>query len=491
MAYNGVMPFVFLLVFALISFQTVWPGPPAEILSEPDWLSGYIYVSLLAPCAIVLGFWAISIWRVHRFDRQLARYPEEHGKLWRRFHRDNRRQILLLTACYLGVLFGLGWGFAAEACAKAWGVAWMTQFILFGPFLLALVLCWASFYRAERASHALAGDVDSFVGPWGYLLFQIRHNLLLVVPPIVLSLALQSFFLIFPGMEKHELVLGVAGLLLLVAAIISVPLILRVFLGLRKMPAGPLRERLEATARRLGLGFSDILVWNTRHSIANAMVSGAVPWLRYIVLTDLLIDRLTPEEIEAVFGHEVGHIKHHHMMLYILFFIGSLALMTGLWKLCETSLQIDAVAGAAEQVVQQAQWLATADVAAGPVLLGLVSVYVFVVFGYLSRRCERQADLYGCRAVSCWAFVSALEKVADLNGIPRHRHNWLASWQHPSIAQRVEFVMRVHEDPALEPPFHRSLWRLKLGLMSALSVGLLLVGWALGPEQVLALLSVR
>ena len=100
MAYNGVMPFVFLLVFALISFQTVWPGPPAEILSEPDWLSGYIYVSLLAPCAIVLGFWAISIWRVHRFDRQLARFPEEHGKLWRRFHRDNRRQILLLTACY-------------------------------------------------------------------------------------------------------------------------------------------------------------------------------------------------------------------------------------------------------------------------------------------------------------------------------------------------------------------------------------------------------
>src|SRR5439155_26747722 len=131
------------------------------------------------------------------------------------------------------------------------------------------------------------------------------------------------------------------------------------------------------------------------------------------------------EGIETVFGHEVGHIKHHHMLLYILFFIGSLAMLTGLWKFCEVSLQSEAVAGAAaEQIVQQAQWLATADVAAGPVLLAFVSVYIFVVFGYLSRRCERQADLYGCRAVSCWAFVSALEKVADLNGIPRHRHNW-------------------------------------------------------------------
>ena len=93
--------------------------------------------------------------------------------------------------------------------------------------------------------------------------------------------------------------------------------------------------------------------------------------------------------------------------------------------------------------------------------------------------------------MSCYAFVSALEKVADLNGIPRHRHNWLASWQHPSIAQRVEFVMRMHENPALERPFQRSLWRLKLGLMSCLTVGLLLVAWKLGPEQVMALLSAR
>src|SRR5207248_939143 len=33
--------------------------------------------------------------------------------------------------------------------------------------------------------------------------------------------------------------------------------------------------------------------------------------------------------------------------------------------------------------------------------VAIVGAYIFVVFGFLSRRCERQADLYGCRAVSC------------------------------------------------------------------------------------------
>src|SRR5262249_58146905 len=34
-------------------------------------------------------------------------------------------------------------------------------------------------------------------------------------------------------------------------------------------------------------------------------------------------------------------------------------------------------------------------------LIGILGAYIFVVFGFLSRRCERQADIYGCRAVSC------------------------------------------------------------------------------------------
>ena len=36
------------------------------------------------------------------------------------------------------------------------------------------------------------------------------------------------------------------------------------------------------------------------------------------------------------------------------------------------------------------------------VSMATIGAYIFLVFGFLSRRCERQADLYGCRAVSCF-----------------------------------------------------------------------------------------
>ena len=48
-----VMPFVYLLVFALISFQTAWP--PAAWL-DPQ-------VSLAAPWVLALVFWLLAGWQ--------------------------------------------------------------------------------------------------------------------------------------------------------------------------------------------------------------------------------------------------------------------------------------------------------------------------------------------------------------------------------------------------------------------------------------------
>src|SRR5206468_4961922 len=83
--------------------------------------------------------------------------------------------------------------------------------------------------------------------------------------------------------------------------------------------------------------------------------------------------------------------------------------------------------------------------------LSLVVSYLFVVFGALSRRCERQADVFGCKAVSCGdpactghdeatvyppggdclcptgirTFARALERVHELSGLD---HNPYAPW---------------------------------------------------------------
>jgi STE24 endopeptidase len=124
-----------------------------------------------------------------------------------------------------------------------------------------------------------------------------------------------------------------------------------------------------------------------------------------------------------------------------------------------------------------------------PVVVCLVP-YIFLVFGFLSRRCERQADVYGCRAVSCSSrdclehgddsalaergrglcptgirtFVRALEKVALVNGISRDRPGFLQSWQHSTIAKRVDFLQRMLVDPRVERKFQRHVALVKWGL---------------------------
>jgi STE24 endopeptidase len=140
--------------------------------------------------------------------------------------------------------------------------------------------------------------------------------------------------------------------------------------------------------------------------------------------------------------------------------------------------------------------------------LFLLGTYVFLVFGFLSRRCERQADLFGCRAVSCGqadctgdgeiqtaglglcgtgiqTFIRALERVAELNGIHRRRPGWLQSWQHSTIARRVAFLEEVLADPMRERRFQRHVlfikWLILAGLVTVL-VGLLTmtdgqIGW--------------
>ena len=60
----------------------------------------------------------------------------------------------------------------------------------------------------------------------------------------------------------------------------------------------------------------------------NACVTGILPRFRYVLLTDALIETMTPVEVAAVFGHEIGHIAHRHLLYFGFFFAGSLGILT-------------------------------------------------------------------------------------------------------------------------------------------------------------------
>lgn len=481
------MPFIFLLLFALVCLQTSWPR-------LFDWPSP-------AACAILVGTIVATSWLTawliaKTLAWQMTRHPEQRGALLRRYARWRRWHFIALLSAFVAALYLLGWGKVlldwwidnVPAVLRTDDNLPGFQIGLLAPFFLALLAAWERFYGVERTAFELAHPDDPFLPKWAYLLMQIRHQFFLVLPPILLMLVLQCLYLFFAA-DKSDLpaflMLGI-----LAAALILMPILLRLFLGLKPLPPGPLRERLENTAQRLGFRFSNVLVWNTRHLMANALVTGFVPWVRYVVLTDRLIDQLTPEEIEAVFGHEVGHIKHHHLLFYLAFFMASFILLSVFWS------QLKGIVGQEQNVNalialgflgdSREDIKKSLEMFSAFGKLAVLGVYTLLFFGFISRRCERQADLFGSHTVSTEVFINALEKVAAINGIPRDRAgNWLLSWQHPTIAQRVDFLQAMRDNPARVPQFHLSITMLKWSFF--LAVGFLV--WWFGATRVWDLLK--
>jgi hypothetical protein len=94
----------------------------------------------------------------------------------------------------------------------------------------------------------------------------------------------------------------------------------------------------------------------------------------------VLIETMTDDQIEAVFAHEVGHVVHRHMAWFVVFFA---VLFTGLWGV--------------ERVAEATRWFGANVLVIGSLILSPAAFCLG--FGLLSRRFERQADVYAARSL--------------------------------------------------------------------------------------------
>ena len=485
------MPILLLLLLALISQLEHWPPP--DLLGNAG--------SLLVALFVLGGIWLVGHVFTSYVCRLLRRKPDEVRRIVRRVHSWETIYLASLVVLYFLTLYFSGLGYWIRQI-------WFNELALVTPLFMALACSWARFYALEKTAHDIeeegekgrTGEPENgraepregpdtshqpaphgarlahsplaspFISRWGYVVLQARFNLMFIVPPLLLLPVFRTISWLVPETDENGFFLALFSVVFLGLTMLSIPWLLRFFLGLKPLPRGPMREQLEAVARRLSFRCSDILVWHTHRSSANAMVTGLLPWGRFIVLTDRLLNDLSTEEVEAVVGHEIGHVKHHHMYCFAVFLMISvfaLGLLFGPKKLLLSDN--DNVPLFLGDYVQELL------VVLGK--LSAVAAYLYFVFGWLSRSCERQADLFGACAVSAEAFVSALEKVAYLNGIPREHPGWFSSWRHPPIARRVEFVIEMEQHPELAKRFHRRLSLVKWSMTAAL-VGILgLTAW--------------
>ncbi len=245
------------------------------------------------------------------------------------------------------------------------------------------------------------------------------------------------------------------------------PLIVRWVLPTRPLPNGPLRHRLESLQSGARVRLGGIFIWNTHGTSANAMVSGFVWPLRYVFLSDHLLETFTDEQIEAVMAHELGHVRGLHMVWFVVLLTGVSMVLQILEPLFNRFGQNPAGSPAAEWVV-----LLTSGVAVAGGLAVLLAAFI-----PLSRAFEGQADLDGARLVSggdvssegAARMAGALLRVAHVNGIPPEAGNLT----HGSIAMRMARVMRCGGTPDSARNFDRRVLGVKLVIACVWTAGLI------------------
>ena len=467
------MPILIVLLLTASAAKVEWFAPPAG-LSPPATLA-LTAAMTLAPVLLtgVLARWCAAALR--RGQAARAGVAARYVRLRRRFG--------VLNVVALIVVVPFGWGDTVwHAVTFADGtLVPFAELLVPAPYLLAVFASWLLHFDAERELHRTG--IDDFRPFWtraSHFGFNLRPFALLVLLPLVLFAAQQSFVRFFPEAAGAP-VTQVLALLAVPVMFALLPLAVKPALGLKSMPIGPTRTRLEALAARLKFRCRDLLLWPTHGGVANAMVVGIFAPARYVVFTDKLLESLEPEELDAVFGHEVGHVKHGHIPYYALFFVLSATATAG---------AVDAAAKAAVEVGYLSSQVWDGWVTLPP--LAVMGGYIFLVFGFISRKCERQADVFGSRAAGIPAMVRALERVAYLNGMdsttparnPRGRlrgmRGLLRSWQHGTIGERIRFLLRLAENPSLESSFQWRVFALKCGLLAALAAAIGLLIWRVG-----------
>jgi len=194
-----------------------------------------------------------------------------------------------------------------------------------------------------------------------------------------------------------------------------------------------LKARIEALLARCGFRARGLFVMDgsKRSSHGNAYFTGLGAAKR-IVFFDTLMQRLAPQEIEAVLAHELGHFKHRHVVKRIaMVAVASLGFLAALGYLIRQDWFFNGLG------------VQTPSTALALLLFFMVLPAFTFLFHPLasiySRRHEYEADAYAARQASAGDLVRALVKLyqdnaATLTPDPIHSAFYDS---HPPAALRI------------------------------------------------------
>ena len=235
------------------------------------------------------------------------------------------------------------------------------------------------------------------------------------------------------------LILAFAVLMMLLALGVGFlsPVLFRLFNKFTPLEDGELKDRLTALLEKHGYKVRGIKVMDAsrRTTKSNAAFAGFGK-MKTIILYDTLLEAMTPDEICAVFAHEMGHGLHKDTLKnQVLVFIQMFVLAVLAWLTLRT-LSLFLSFGFTEINYGFALLL----------IMGtefpLVSPLFGLLVNWISRRAEYRADAQAVKEGYGPQLISALKKLSKQNLSDLAPSPLLVklTWNHPTLSQRIEAI---------------------------------------------------
>lgn len=323
----------------------------------------------------------------------------------------------------------------ALAFVPGWSPAWGWQPLRVAAYALALLLAalvlglpldfYSGYILPRRYGLSTQSPVgwalDTLKGAALSLVFEVAA----VVVIYALLAASPTFWWLWAG-----LVMLVFTVLL---ATLAPVLLMPIFYKFIPLEDGDVRRRALALAEKARTKVRGIytIKMSEKTTAANAFVAG-LGSTRRVVIADTLLNHYTPDEIEVVVAHELGHQVHRDIPKLI-----AMQVVVTLGGLYVASVALAAVLRAVPA------YHGLSDPATLPLLavaLGLFALVTTPLVNGLSRHVESQADVYALETTGMAdAFISAMTRLANQNLAELDPAPWVEFllYNHPSVGRRL------------------------------------------------------
>jgi STE24 endopeptidase len=325
------------------------------------------------------------------------------------------------------------------------GIRDLTYFILF-LLITAVIQFPLTVYEGYIREHKYGLATQTF-GPW------MKDQLIgLAVGAVLGGIAVVVLYWIIRRLGDNWWVWGaiVSVVFLAIASLIGPVFIAPLFNTFKKLENPKIKDPILSLARANGIPATEVYEVDAskQSTRVSAYVSGFLGTER-IVLNDNLLNRCTPEEIQSVMGHEMGHYVLHHIYKDILFFgvlfVAGFAFLNRSMHWC---LGRWGERWGAREIT---------DVAAMPLAVLLLSIFFFVltpVTNSWTRTQEYEADIFGLNAARQPDGEALVDlKLGDYRKLDPSPMEEMIFYDHPSGRTRITAAMRWKaENMAVLPP---------------------------------------